>query len=203
LISWIVASHDERILNENLLRTLTVSEEDELVLIKDAPSITWAYEEGQQLATRPVHCFIHHDIKIINQALLRQYLISDTEKHDLCGLVGSTTLAVPWSNGSVLGSVGDSRLGTLNFGKGGECLLLDGLLLASRNHLPWDTSWTGWHGYDYDICMQVKAAGGSVWCMDFGAAMVVHNSDSPFIEAQIDGWPQAEARFYEKWHASL
>lgn len=203
MISWVVASHDERILNNNLLYTLNVPEEDELVIIRDAPSITWAYEEGQQLATRPVHCFIHHDVRIINQQLLRDYLIADTEKHELVGVVGSTTLAIPWSNGHVLGSVGDSRLGVLNFGNGGECRLLDGLLLASRSHLPWDTSWTGWHGYDYDICMQVHANGGSVWCMDNGAAMVVHCSDSPFVEATIDGWPQAAARFQEKWHASL
>lgn len=203
MISWIVASHDKRILQDNLLYTLDLLPEDELILIEDAASITLAYAEGQERATKPVHCFIHHDVRIINQQLLREYLIADTAHHDLCGVVGTYRMAVPWWNGSPCGSVGDSRMGVLNFGIGGECVLLDGLLLASRKHLEWDTSWPGWHGYDYDICMTVKQDGGSVWCMDSGAAMLVHNSDSPFGLHQIDGWPEAEARFLVKWRASL
>lgn len=203
MISWIVASHDERILNENLLATLQLPEEDELVLVTDAPSITLAYTEGQERATKPVRCFIHHDIRIIDQQLLRERLIAATGQHALCGVVGSFQLAMPWWNGSPCGSVEDSRLGVLHFGQGGECRLLDGLILASREDLPWDVYWPGWHGYDYDICMAVRGMGKSVWCMADGAAMMVHNSDSPQALHLIDGWPEAEARFYAKWGSLL
>jgi hypothetical protein len=203
VISWIVASHDQRILDTNLLATLHMPPEDELVLITDAESITLAYSEGQARASRPVHCFVHHDIRITDLSLLRHRLIKETEEHDLVGVIGSRTVVLPWSNGAVCGSVVDSRIGNLYFGVGGECALLDGLLLASRQHLDWDISWPGWHGYDYDICTSVRSKGQSVWCMDMGSAMLVHNSDSPFVEHQIDGWPEAEARFYEKWHAKL
>lgn len=204
MISWIVASHDRRILNDNLLATLDVLPDDELILIEDAPSITVAYTEGQSRATKQILCFIHHDVRIIDQELLRRHLISATEVHHLVGVVGSRTLAMPWWNGRPVGSVGDTRLGVLVFGGWGPARLLDGLLLASRAQLPWDTDWPGWHGYDYDICMAVQhELNGAVWCMDDGAKMLVHNSDSPQALHLIDGWPEAEARFYAKWGSLL
>lgn len=47
--------------------------------------------------------------------------------------------------------------------------LLDGIFLADRSGLPW-TDHVGWHGYDADRCMCVKAAGGKVAVGDIAVA---------------------------------
>lgn len=199
MISWIVASHEPAILEENLLPTLQLKDDDQFVLVRDAESITIAYAQGQMQATQPIKCYIHHDVQIRNLRLLREALIRDTEHNGLVGVIGAKEACLPWWNCPQLGSVLDSRLGVLDFGPGGPCAMLDGVLLATRQYISWDLSWPGWHGYDYDACAQKRASGQTIWCMTGGASMIYHNSDSPQALSSIDGWAEAEIRYREKW----
>lgn len=203
MISWVVASHREDILQANLLATLNLHPSDELVVVRDAPSITLAYTEGQARATKPIRCYVHSDVQVVDPQWLRDSLIGAcTERVGIVGLVGSRDVRMPWWDGDKLGSVVDSRMGVLNFGQGGPCAMLDGLLLATVHQVQWDTGAPGWHGYDHDACaQQLLEQGRPNLCLSDGASLVRHNSDSPFSLDAIDGWAEAAQRWHARWAA--
>lgn len=201
MISWIVASHRPDILQQHLGPSLALQGDDELVLVEDQQSITCAYAEGQERATQPVKAYIHHDVRITNYPVLRQQLIENTTKDNvgIVGVIGSRTPILPWWVGSLLGSVIDVRLGTLNYGLGGWCSVLDGLLLATTNHVEWVTDAPGWHGYDHDACLQSLAQGRLNFCLTNGHTMVAHYATSPTsIDAAV-GWHEAVLWYQERW----
>lgn len=201
MISWITASHDPRILNKELGPSLAPCTEynDELIIIDNASSITEAYATGQQKARYSIKCYIHHDVRVLQLAQLRHELIEGVDRGAVAGVIGSRSMIMPWWNGDVLGSVQDGRTGTINFGPGGSCAVLDGLLLATKYHVNWDQTWPGWHGYDYDACAQFYLAGRHNWCISEGHQLVSHNSDSPYDLGQIDGWNEAVSLYHKKW----
>lgn len=199
MISWIVASHDPAVLEANLVATLTLEAGDELIVI-DAPSIAAAYNQGQERAIRPIRCYVHHDVQILDNAALRAQLIDWCRPPiGIVGIVGSRARAVPWWEGFAAGSVDDTRTGPQLFGKGGDVAYLDGLLLASSYQLDWDETIPGWHLYDHDVCEQSLRAGRINWCLDNGHQLVRHNTTSGFDTTQLPGWTEALAAFNTKW----
>lgn len=198
MISWIVASNDEATLKAHLLSTLKADGGDELVVIRDAPSITMAYAAGQARASQPVRCYIHHDVEIRDLPRLRGELIEHTVGRGIVGVVGSTDAVMPWWNGNRLGSVVDTRMGLLDFGPGGECAMLDGLLLATRQRVDWDVDAPGWHGYDQDACSQMLARGLRNYCLT-GASYVEHHARAG--KDRSDGYDEAVERWRKRWAA--
>lgn len=226
MIAWIVASHDERVLSSVLGPSLAgLPDQDELILVRDAPSITVAYARGQAQAENPVRVYVHHDVRVLNLSRLRAALIEAT-MHDLIevttyldpepvyipgrgrgivGVIGSRRLHMPWwpeddNGGTQLGSVSDTWWGRLDWGPGGECAVLDGVLLATRQHIEWDTAAPGWHGYDYDACAQMLSRGLTNWCLTGGHELVEHvREGKPNGAAANPGWGAAVRRFRERW----
>ena len=200
-ISWIVATNDLDTLHRNLVSSIVDMANDELVVVQDAPSITAAYNEGQRLAKRSVHCYVHHDVQILDLPRLRMELGTYvTTEVGMVGLIGSRTRVYPWWNGHQLGSVLDQRIGELNSGPGGSCMLLDGLLLATVHDVAWDEAIGGWHGYDHDVCEQMTARGLSNFCLTSGHQMVRHNNTStPLYASQIRGFNETMNLVREKW----
>lgn len=201
MISWIVASHDPHVLQTNLLSTLPIDDGDELVVVRDAPSITVAYADGQQNATRPIRCYVHHDVRVLNLTRLREELITACAAAvvGMVGVVGCRDVRMPWWEGSSLGSVVDGRSGVVDFGGGGECSMLDGVLLATSQHVDWDTDWPGWHGYDHDACRQMIARGLTNWCLSGGRELVHHNTTGAARICDLVGWDEALTRYRDKW----
>lgn len=201
MISWIVASHDPAILEQNLLATLEPHDDDEIHIVRNAGSIAEAYNEGQSRATRPVKVYVHHDVRILDRDRLREQLLTWCQPWTgLVGVTGSWCRALPWWYGSHCGSVLDGRGGRLGPGKGGQCAYLDGLLLATAQTVVWDeSSYPGWHGYDHDMCEQMLAKGLMNWCLDNGHELVLHNTTGATDPDQLDGWHESLARFREKW----
>lgn len=198
MISWIVATDDDETLNANLLSTLKADDGDELIVIRDAPSITLAYAAGQARATQPVRCYVHHDVQIHDLPRLRAELVEHTEGRGMVGVVGSLDSVMPWWEGRRLGSVVDIRMGLLDFGPGGECAMLDGLLLATRQRVEWDVEAPGWHGYDQDSCSQMLALGLANWCLT-GASYVEHHAR--LGKDRNDGYAEALQRWRKRWAA--
>ena len=203
MISWIVATHDEDMFERNLLRTLMPGfvEGDQIIVEKFATSITKAYASAQSQATNRIKCYIHHDVQILNLEDLRHAIIyaAESPRVGMIGVIGSRSMIVPWWNGDPLGACMDSRLGRLAFSGAGECEMVDGLLLATTQDVDWDTSWPGWHGYDYDSCKQMTERGLINWCIPHGDSLVYHNSDSPLNLQEIEGWQAAAALMTQKW----
>lgn len=198
-ISWIVASHDPQILHDNLLATLKLGGEDQLVVVQDAPSIAVAYNHGQEQALHPVRCYIHHDVQILDLPALREQLQRWTRGVGMLGLVGSIDQKAPWWEGLRTGAVQDGRMGLLKFGPGGPAAYLDGMLLATRRDLTWDETYPGWHLYDHDICRQQLEAGYTNWCLSGGDALVLHNTTGAHDMRALSGWDEGFARFAWKW----
>ncbi|HEX6970004.1 MAG TPA: glycosyltransferase [Micromonosporaceae bacterium] len=203
MISWIVATHDRTILSTNLLATLGDLAGEELIVVEDAPSIAAAYNRGTAQATQPVLVYVHHDVQVLDPVRLRAELLRACGRPGvgMVGVVGSTTAVVPWWDDlSPLGSVVDARIGRLDFGPGGPCAYLDGLLLATPHHVEWDEDYRGWHLYDHDQCQQQLAAGRHNWCLTGGHTLLRHNNvGHPTNVAQLDGWADGVQRFKEKW----
>lgn len=203
MISWIVASHRPEVLAANLLPTLAQPAQehgDQLVVVEDAPSMAVAYTRGQARARNPIRCYVHHDVQILDPEQLRADLIEAcTPQAGMVGVIGSRLQVVPWWEDGTCGSVVDGRMGRLDFGPGGKCCYLDGLLLATAQDLAWDEEYEGWHLYDHDICQQQLAAGRPNWCLTGGAQLVRHNTTGPADTGRLDGWDEAVARFRRKW----
>jgi hypothetical protein len=89
------------------------------------------------------------------------------------------------------------------YARTGEVDTLDGFLLvlspwAVRN-VRFDESLGQLHGYDFDFCLQVRAAGRKVMTADFRA---IHNhSLEPFSDPEP--WIAAHMNVAEKWHGRL
>lgn len=199
MISWIVATHDPTVLEQNLLATLDLQPEDELIVIEDAPSIAVAYNRGRAQAGRPIRCYVHHDVQLADPAALRDQLAEHCPGRGIVGVIGSRDRVVPWWDGSTLGSVVDARLGLLDFGPGGECAYLDGLLLATAGDFEWDEAIPGWHLYDHDICQQALAAGHANHCLTGGADLVRHNTGGSTNLHHRAGWAEGVDVFRAKW----
>jgi hypothetical protein len=197
-ISWIVATHDQQILQRSLLPTVPL--DDELVVIEQAPSIAVAYNEGTARASHRIRAYIHHDVAIVDPDRLRHLLFEAcTGVHGIVGVIGSLTPVVPWWNGEQVGSVVDTRAGRLGPGGFGDVAYLDGLLLATAQDLQWDETYPGWHLYDHDICQQQLAAGLTNVCLPDGHELVRHETAGPWSLNELNGWKEGVDVFQAKW----
>jgi hypothetical protein len=201
VISWIVASHHYPTLRDNLGATIRGVDADEVVVVENGASIAAAYNEGQARATQPIRCYVHHDVQIRAARRLRDQLVEHcTPAVGIVGVIGARTKALPWWDAEAkCGSVVDARMGRLDFGEGGECVYLDGLLLATAQTLTWDESYPGFHWYDVDICEQTLSNGLPNWCLSRGHELVLHNTGGGFDVDRLSGWAEGQQRFREKW----
>ena len=207
MISWIVASHDPKVLDSVLRPSLGLRRDEELIVVTDAPSIATAYNQGTAEAAHRIRCYVQHDVRVLDPDLLRTALVSacGDQGTGMVGVIGSRTAVLPWWEGVPCGSVIDTRagFGRIDFGPGGhECAYLDGLLLATAQPLAWDTRYEGWHLYDHDACQQMLARGLTNWCLADGAGLVEHHSGNSVADWLADGsWDANVERFTAKWQA--
>ncbi len=203
MISWIVASDRPAVLEENLLATLRPDDGDEVIIVTDPDSITQAYAHGQAKATRPVRCYVHSDVQVLDSTRLRAQLLEHaTSDVGMVGLIGAGQAVMPWWDVQPLGSVVDGRFGLLDYGPGGPCAILDGLLLATAQTVDWDEDWPGFHGYDHDACQQMLHKGLQNWCLTGGHELVRHNTAGPRRMAELVGWDDAVLRYRTKWEGA-
>lgn len=229
MITWITASHDQGVLMANLQGSLPLmapveregwadpldpdveihrlgagADGDRLVIVRGAPSIAVAYNEGQRWAgDGHVRAFVHHDVQITNlpalRALLAQHCLPNV---GLVGVVGSgLPVVVPWwDSPGKIGSVIDARMGRIGPGGAGQCAVLDGLLLATgRDDVVWDTRYPGWHMYDHDQCMVQLDQGRANYCLPEGHTYIRHNTTNSSDVGQLEGWDESVRLFAEKW----
>lgn len=206
MISWVVASHDPAVLAVNLQPALDQAAEfgDEVIVVRDAPSIAEAYNLGSADAAHPVRCFVHHDVRVLDLDALRGALLAACRPDvGLVGVIGTRVPALPWWDAPQrCGSAVDSRMGLIDFSPG-DCAaaVLDGLLLATAQPLTWDEAYAGWHLYDHDASMQMLDRGLPNWCLPYGSTLVEHRTTGSSDVRDLDGWVEGCARWREKWGA--
>jgi hypothetical protein len=89
------------------------------------------------------------------------------------------------------------------FARTGEVDVVDGFLLVLApwvvRNLRFDESLGSLHGYDVDLCLQVRAAGRKVVTADLRA---IHNHSLELV-SDTEGWVEAHMRVAEKWDGRL
>jgi GT2 family glycosyltransferase len=90
-----------------------------------------------------------------------------------------------------------------SFAQTGEVDSIDGFIIVMSpwaiENLRFDESLGKLHGYDFDICMQARAAGKKVVTTDFRA---IHHHSLTLI-SDPDSWIEAHIRIAEKWDGRL
>jgi hypothetical protein len=160
---------------------------------------------------------LHQDTEIVDATLCRQVreALSDPEV-GVVGCVGAIGVrSIAWWEGSVTlasfihryDDLGGGDLPAFSwtwadappYARTGEVDTLDGFLLAlspwAVRELRFDESLGQLHGYDFDFCMQVRAAGRKVVTADFRA--IHHHALEPFSDPE--DWIAAHVRVAEKW----
>jgi hypothetical protein len=85
------------------------------------------------------------------------------------------------------------------YARTGEVDTVDGFVMGLSpwvvHNLRFDESMGPLHGYDFDLCLQVRAAGRKVVTADFKA---IHNHSLDLV-SDPEGWMAAHMRISEKW----
>lgn len=200
-ISYITCTNNHEILNNCLIRSLKLDNDDEIVIVDNPKSIAEGYNYGMEHAKHRIKCFIHHDLIVTNPILLRMNLMAYcTQDIGMVGVIGSITDAAPWWNGEGVGSAIDTRKGIIYFNEGKQfCEHLDGILLATFQDIRFDESIPGFHLYDQDICKQMTKDGKRNFCIGDGYRIVTHFTSTPSDTSQINGYDEALAVYRKKW----
>jgi hypothetical protein len=164
---------------------------------------------------------LHQDAEIADDGFcgkLRRALAEpDVGVVGCVGAIGVRSIA--WWEGSVTWASFTHRYGELGGGelpafswngsrmpayaRTGEVDTVDGFVLGLSpwvvRNLRFDESLGQLHGYDFDFCLQVRAAGRKVVTADF---KVVHHHSLELI-SDTEAWIQAHMRVAEKWDGKM
>jgi hypothetical protein len=164
---------------------------------------------------------VHQDAEIVDPdfcSKLRRSL-SDPDV-GVVGCVGAVDVrSIAWWEGSVTwasfthryGELGGGDLPALSwktdempaFAQTGEVDTVDGFVLGlspwTVQNIRFDESLGHLHGYDFDFCLQVRAAGRKVVTEDL---RVVHNHSLELV-SDPETWVEAHIRVAEKWDGRL
>jgi hypothetical protein len=164
---------------------------------------------------------VHQDAEIVDQDFCR--LVREVLRDDQVGVVGCVgavgVRSIAWWEGSAslasfnhrFAEHGGGDLPAFSwawdeappYARTGEVETLDGFVLAlspwAVRNLRFDESLGRLHGYDFDFCLQVRAAGRKVVTADFRA---IHNHPlEPFSDPEE--WIDAHVLVAEKWDGRI
>jgi hypothetical protein len=178
-------------------------------------------EKATELEDLEALVLVHQDAEIVDPdfcSKLRRAL-SDPDV-GVVGCVGAIGVrSIAWWEGSVTWASFTHRYGELGGGelpafswKGeepppyaqtGEVETVDGFVLGlspwTVRNIRFDESLGQLHGYDFDFCLQVRAAGRKVVTEDF---QVVHHHSLDLV-SDPDTWIEAHMRVAEKWDGRM
>jgi hypothetical protein len=164
---------------------------------------------------------IHQDAEIIDEDFCQKVrqALSDSDV-GLVGCVGAIGVrSIAWWEGSVTlasfihryGEHGGGDLPAFSwawdeappYARLGEVDTLDGFLFALSpwvvRNIRFDESLGQLHGYDFDFCLQVRAAGRKVVTADVRA---IHNHSLDLVN-DPERWIEAHMKVAEKWHGRI
>jgi hypothetical protein len=170
-----------------------------------ATSIFAAYNEAlDHFATLPeleALVLLHEDTELVDPAFcarVRDGLADPAVA--ILGAVGARGVrSLAWWDGEQAGAITETR-GRVDVGFGRpEVDAVDGLLLVLS---PWavrtlrfdERSFTGFHGYDVDVCFAARAAGREVRVADLPA---IHHTEGGYGDRAA--WDVADETFRRKW----
>jgi hypothetical protein len=204
---------------------LAAEEDSEILALASAGSIFRSYnlllEKAAERDDLEALVLVHQDAEITDpdfcQKVRRALSDPDVGVVGCVGAIGVRSIA--WWEGSVTwasfihryGEHGGGDLPAFSwksddmppYSRTGEVDTVDGFLMAvspwvARN-IRFDESLGRLHGYDFDFCLQVRAAGRKVVTADFRA---IHNHSLELVSDQ-ESWVEAHMRIAEKWEGRM
>ena len=189
-ISFIICTNEGKTLEEALLyiNHLKVPEsyQIETLCIKDAKSITQAYNQAIHDSDAKYKVYMHQDVFIINKDFIKD-ILSIFQNHSdvgMIGVAGSKTIppnGIWWESPHRYGQVYDSHTGKMLLLRFNDVeneyekvKAVDGLLMITQYDIPWkEDIFDGWHFYDISQCFEFQRAGYDVvipkqttpWCI--------------------------------------
>lgn len=214
MTSIIICSKQEKYslnIGENIKST--IGDSFELLCINNSQnkfSIFEAYEQGVLKAQGDILVFIHEDIlfRTKNWGLIVRNILSK-EKTGIVGVIGGHIIdetSLSWTTcGYYSGQVVQiDNQQPIHYdhskqGLGTEVVAVDGMFIAIRKELFdkrilfWDKkTYTGFHFYDLDICMQAKLANYKIKIVPI---LLEHHSKGAFNQSFYESCKQ----FHQKW----
>lgn len=180
MISIIICSRYKNIssqLNDNIFNSIGI--EYELITIDNSAnslSIFQAYNKGISIAKYDFLCFIHEDILFYTQNWGQNIIKHlSNPKIGVVGVAGGpyvSTIPGQWSDPVTIKNIiqfNKKRKTSLHLTEPNdnfeplEAMVVDGVFMAFRNsifkEISFDENLGGFHGYDYDICLQAVNKG--------------------------------------------
>ena len=160
------------------------------VAIKEADSMTQAYNAAMNDSDAKYKIYLHQDAMITDQHFIEKVLELFQENEDIgiCGVAGAKNLPQNgiWWEGRKIGVFSDSHerdeiMREYKY----ECDptrpidvdVLDGVILCTQYDVPWrEDLFTKWHFYDLSQCMEFKRNGYRVSVLPAEASMIEHYS---------------------------
>ena len=160
--------------------------ETDVIAVTEAPSMTAGYNAGMYSSDARYKVYLHQDVLIVNPRFIPDLLdvFASDEEIGLVGMIGAKRLGesaravTEWDVGKLLHNCTPSRL---EYGTEGKAYLeveaLDGLLLATREDVPWrEDLFDGWDYYDISQCMEFRRRGKKVVVPDQKQPWVWHDN---------------------------
>lgn len=189
-ISFIMCVNNNDYENEQMryINHLIVPEgyEIEVLMIRDAHSMTQGYNEGMYASDAKYKIYMHQDVFIVNENFIADMLkVFEDEQVGMFGMVGAPQLpenCIMW-NGDRVGKLyfnmiyqsGESVIGEIE-GTYKEVEAIDGLLMATQYDVLWrEDLFTKWDFYDVSQSQEFLRAGYKVVVPNQSQAWCIHD----------------------------
>ncbi|MBU3112292.1 glycosyltransferase [Clostridium lacusfryxellense] len=216
-ILFITCVNDENLYEKSLsyIKNLKIPEcmEIEIIAIRDAKSITCAYNEAMLKNDSKYKVYLHQDLYIQNTNFIID--IIDIFKKDLkiglIGMVGAKIIPVSgiwWEDHRKVGKVYDSHSGVINLLNFNEIndlytqvKAVDGMIMITQYDLPWNTDiFDGWHFYDLSQSIEFARKGYTVVVPTQQTAWCIH--DCGFVNTK-NGFDEYRNKFLDNYSKDI
>jgi len=216
-IAFITCVNDETLYEKSLSYInklqIPMGIEIEIIAIRNAKSMTSAYNEAIQKSDSKYKVYLHQDVYIQNNNFINQILniFKDDANIGLIGMVGAKILPVSgiwWDDPCKVGKVYDSHRGTMELlvfneinDLYSEVKGIDGLIMITQYDLPWiEDIFDGWHFYDASQSVEFIKRGFNIVVPDQKIPWCIHDCG---IVTTSNGFEKYRNRFLDNYSKDI
>lgn len=216
-IAFITCVNDETLYEKSLSYInklqIPMGIEIEIIAIRNAKSMTSAYNEAIQKSDSKYKVYLHQDVYIQNNNFINQILniFKDDANIGLIGMVGAKIIPVSgiwWDDPCKVGKVYDSHRGTMELlvfneinDLYSEVKGIDGLIMITQYDLPWiEDIFDGWHFYDASQSVEFIKRGFKIVVPDQKIPWCIHDCG---IVTTSNGFEKYRNRFLDNYSKDI
>lgn len=190
-ICFITCVNDEAMYEESLkyINYLNIPQgyEIETIAIKNAKSVSVAYNEAMKKSDAKYKIYLHEDVFIINRNILFDILsVLKNKELGMLGVIGSKTILTDGSwrkSVNTYGKIYENYNGKIDITEFKETnnsydnvMAIDGSIIITQYDIPWrEDIFTGRHFYDLSQCLEFKKNGYQIGVAKQESPWVIHD----------------------------